>query len=409
MKKFTFENPFRPGAGHIPPHLAGRIKEIGEFNKLLQQKVILDNMVLTGLRGVGKTVLLIDKFKPLAMQQQWLWAGTDLSESASVTEEFLALRMITDLSLVTSNIVFSKKIKETLSLKSIKETVEKKLTFENLVNIYKSIPGLVSDKLRGLLELTWQCIKDSSIKGIVFSYDEAQTLCDRPEKDQYPIALLLDVFQSIQKKNIPFMLVLTGLPTLFPKLVESRTFAERMFHQVFLEKLDENESRQAISTPIKKHNCPIGFTEDSIRLIINQSGGYPYFIQFMCKEIFDIFIQQHEQGTTSSVPIKEIIGKLDIDFFSGRWSRATDRQRQLLAVAASLESPSEEFTVQELVGASKHYTIDPFSSSGANQMLAALIGAGLVYKNRHGKYSFAVPLLDKYIIRQNILKEKNDN
>ncbi len=66
---------------------------------------------------------------------------------------------------------------------------------------------------------------------------------------------MLDVFQSLQKKNIPFMLVLVGLPTLFPKLVEARTFAERMFHVVFLKRLDERDSRDAILKPIKDAKC----------------------------------------------------------------------------------------------------------------------------------------------------------
>ena len=98
-----FTNPFRPGAGHTPPYLAGRTQEQAEFRRLLTQDVILENMVLTGLRGVGKTVLL-ESLKPLAMQDGWLWVGTDLSEAASVSELVLANRIITDLAVVTGNI-----------------------------------------------------------------------------------------------------------------------------------------------------------------------------------------------------------------------------------------------------------------------------------------------------------------
>ena len=90
MTGAAFANPFRPGAGHKPPYLAGRQQETAEFLRLLKQDVILENMVLTGLRGVGKTVLL-DTFKPLAMEQGWAWVGTDLSESSSITEERLGI------------------------------------------------------------------------------------------------------------------------------------------------------------------------------------------------------------------------------------------------------------------------------------------------------------------------------
>src|SRR5437879_4896563 len=67
MPRTTFANPFRPGAGHMPPYLAGRQKEKEEFLRLSDQDLVLENMVLTGLRGVGKTVLL-DTLKPLAIQ-----------------------------------------------------------------------------------------------------------------------------------------------------------------------------------------------------------------------------------------------------------------------------------------------------------------------------------------------------
>ena len=84
---------------------------------------------------------------------------------------------------------------------------------------------------------------------------------------------------------------------------------------------------------------------------------------------------------------------------AGRWAKATDRQRDLLTVAAHLPSCESEFTVQELVEGSKRMLPKPFSSSHVNQMLASLGKAGLVFKNRHGKYSFAVPLLWQFIRR----------
>lgn len=78
-----FQNPFRPRAGHTPPHLAGCEEEKKKFLNFLEQDVIMENMILTGLRGTGKTVLL-DSFKPPAIADGWKWCGTDLSESASI-------------------------------------------------------------------------------------------------------------------------------------------------------------------------------------------------------------------------------------------------------------------------------------------------------------------------------------
>src|SRR5438067_1472656 len=92
-------NPFKPGAGHSPPHLAGREKEKDKFSKLLDQTDIIQNIVLTGLRGVGKTVLMDDVYKPLAVKKNWIWVGSDFSEAAFVDEYSLCLRLLTDLSL----------------------------------------------------------------------------------------------------------------------------------------------------------------------------------------------------------------------------------------------------------------------------------------------------------------------
>lgn len=399
MPETQFRNPFRPGAGHMPPYLAGREEEKEQFERLLEQTDILENMILTGLRGVGKTVLL-ETLKPIAIGEGWLWVGADLSESASVSEDTIALRLLTDLSLVTSALVIDIEEMPAIGFKSKPGIVEQRLDYDMLVAQYQSTPGLVADKLKSALDTVWSVLKQYNCRGLIFAYDEAQNMSDKPEKDQYPLSLLLDVFQSIQRKHIPFMLVLTGLPTLFPQLVEARTFAERMFRVVVLGRLSDSESRDAITRPIQKTGCPIKLDKKSIDLIIEDSQGYPYFIQFVCREVYDAALQKLDTGQKPSVPREAITRKLDVDFFAGRWARATDRQRDLLRAIAHLENCDEEFTVQDVVEKSKELLKNPFSSSHVNQMLAALSKNGLVYKNRHGKYSFAVPLFGQFILRQ---------
>lgn len=397
MSPTEFKNPYRPGAGHMPPYLAGREREYGEFDRLLEQDTILENMVLTGLRGVGKTVLL-ETFKPRAMQAGWLWSGTDLSESASVSELTLAQRLLADLSVVTAAITVDEPAAAGVGF-AAPDARRVPLSYEVLISVFESTPGLASDKIKAVLEFAWQHLRQQDRHRVVFAYDEAQNLTDNANKDQFPLSVLLDVFQSIQKKGIPFMLVLTGLPTLFPKLVDARTFAERMFRVVTLTKLDEEESRQAILKPIDVANCPVRFNEDSVTTIWEESGGYPYFIQFICREVYDVFIQQYAEDQPKPVPVEPIQRKLDADFFAGRWSKVTDRQRQMLWVVANLGHPDEEFTIQELVEEAKRRLAKSFSPSHANQMLGALTDHGLIYKNRLGKYSFAVPLLGRFILR----------
>lgn len=393
------QNPFTPGAGHYPPHLAGRKSEVEHCANLFEQKTIMKNIILTGLRGVGKTVLL-SAMRPIAIKKGWLWCGTDMSESASISEEALAIRILTDLSVVVS--VIPLKGQELPKGFSKPSTKEWRLTYDELLKIFAKSPGLASDKLKATLDIVWQILKSQTIyRGIIFAYDEVQTMQDHAKKDQYPLSLLLDVFQSLQRRGFPFVLFLTGLPTLQLKLVATRTYTERMFETTFLERLSETESREAVEEPMKRLGSPIALTSESIKSIVELSGGYPYFIQFICKEVFDSFIQQHEAKISKPrVPVEEIMRKLDVDFFSGRWANLSDRQQELLQTIATLKNADKEFSVQEIQIKSKGVLEKPFSGSHITQMLGVLADKGIVYRNRHGKYLFAVPMLEQFISRQ---------
>jgi len=183
--------------------------------------------------------------------------------------------------------------------------------------------------------------------------------------------------------------------------VEARTYAERMFQIITLDKLNEKESREAILKPIQAKSCPVTFTEHGISEIIKYSSGYPYFIQFFCKETFDSVLQQVKVGVeVPAVRIPEIVRKLDSDFYSGRWSKVTDRQRELLTIIAKLPTANEEFTIKDIAQKSSEISGKPFKPAYINNMMIKLIDFGLIFKNRRSKYSFAVPLLADYINRQ---------
>src|SRR5436189_162028 len=144
-KQMVYANPFKPGAGRSPPFLAGREHEKKEFAHFLEQETITQNIVLTGLRGVGKTVLMDDAYRPMDCNY--------------------------------------------------------------LIEFFNSPPGLNSDKLKSTLELAWRGVEAVGKQGIVFAYDEAQVVQDQKRKDQYPLAMLLETFQSIQRKGMRAMLL----------------------------------------------------------------------------------------------------------------------------------------------------------------------------------------------------------
>lgn len=395
-----FPNPYRPGAGHAPPYLAGRDREKEEFVGLLNQTPIITNVILTGLRGVGKTVLL-EALKPIAFAENWFWCGTDLSESASVSEDRLVERILADLTPITASIVIAKREQKAYGFTQLTTSKDIHLDYDFLKYIYTSTPGLTADRLRRVIEIVWEHLKTSKRKGIVFAYDEAQVLSDQKDNREFPLSVLLEVFQSLQRKGLPVLLILTGLPTIFPKLVEARTYSERMFHVMTISQLNDDESRKAIEMPLREDRCPVTFTALGVTEVIKQSGGYPYFIQFICREFFDLYIQRLQaQDEDPAIRVVDTIRKLDADFFSARWERLTERQQELLILVSGLPGCDTEFAVHDIVKSSQN-TASPFSQSNVNQQLTRLINLGMVFRNRHGKYSFAVPMLSAFIRRQN--------
>lgn len=310
-----------------------------------------------------------------------------------------------DLAVIASQLVVARRQVPTIGFSPEQKEQTLSLNYDTLSAYYGSRPGLTVDKLKAVLELVWNALPKDSVRGIVFAYDEAQNMADHAGDKQYPLSLVLELFQSVQAKGMRFMFVLVGLPTLFPKLVEARTWAERMFHVVTLGRLSDEASRSAIEKPIKDSKRPIVPTSTMIGEMAAAAGGYPYFIQFIGREVYDVALQKYHKGEPLHISIADITRKLDEDFFSGRWAKATDRIRDLLRVVAELETGENEFTVQEIVAKAKVLVVSGkisanFSSSYANQLLSKSIGAGFVYKNRHGRYLLAVPLLGRFIRRQ---------
>ncbi len=396
------KNPFRPGAGQVPVFLAGRTKETDEFKKVLGQQPVLKNLIISGLRGVGKTVLL-ESFKPLASREKWLWVSNDMSESASISEEKIATRIIADLSVRVSPLISKSTFVTPPGFTRQHEIRNTAINFEDLWLIYQGTPGLTSDKLKAVIQNVRLALKGSDVSGIIFAYDEAQNMSDNAEQNQFPLSLILDVFSALQRdlENIPIILVLTGLPTLFPRLNEARTYTERMFDVIMLGSLSKGHSKAAIKKPIEISKSELTFADETVDDIVNMAGGYPYFLQYICKEVYDAWIGKIENSQQPSVPRAAILNKLDQDFFAPRWDRATYRQQEFLSVIAHLDSCDAEFTAQEIAEKSKEKLEKGFSNSHAVQILKALIDKGLIYRtNKHGKYTFAVPLMGEFIKRQ---------
>ena len=209
---------------------------------LEQDDAVLQNPLLAGFGGAEETAL-VETFRSCARQKKWVWVGTDLAASAGLTEERLAGRLLTNLAAVTSGWMVA--AERTSGMGFIPEFEEREIraTLDVLREIFDGTPGLAQDKLKKIVALAGQWARGQGFRGIVFGCDGIQTLSEREPEEEFPLALLLDVFQSVQRAGVPAMLLFSGLLALPPKLVEARTFSERMFRTISLTRPSGGASR----------------------------------------------------------------------------------------------------------------------------------------------------------------------
>jgi AAA ATPase domain len=406
-KHSLIENPYRPGAGHAPPFLAGRNNEQEHFKRMLRQSYLTDNVLITGLRGFGKTVLL-GQLEKTAETEGWLWVGNDLSESSSLTEERLAMRILTDLAQAISEKIertghANAQMPERLQhrIEQLARADASAFTFDALKAQYEQTPGLPSDRLRAVLLRVTNLVYKVQLKGIILAYDEAQCLCDRVETDQFPMSMLVETVSAIQKKEglAPLMLVLCGLPQVFDALTETRTYTERMFHVMTLERLSRDESRSALTVPLAALPVQLHTPANLIEKVITLTGGYPYLVQFFGRELIEQLLENGGTLSADKFPSSGAFERLDAGLFSARWNRTTDKQRELLGLIASRKTGgSGEFSARELEQL-RHDAGDT-NEANINHILSSLCDRGMLFRTRHGYYAFTVPMSEAMIMRR---------
>ena len=383
------ENPYRPGAGHMPPFLAGRGKEEEHFRRLLRQNFATENILITGLRGMGKTVLLAH-LKQLAEAAGWIWVGNDLSESSSLSEERLALRILTDISESLGRVLNSSEKEQGESTNA---------SFEALKNMYEFTPGLPSDRLRNVLQRLGSLVKSAKARGIVLAYDEAQCLKDRADHNEFPMSMLIETIASLQRKTgtTQYLLVLCGLPQAQDALTEARTYTERMFNVITLERLSRADTHAAFVTPLKSLMPPLCISRELIDKAVDMTHGYPYLIQFFGKELVDELVQNGGTLPANKFPSSSVLNRLDSGLFAARWNKTTDKQREVLNIIACRPAESSiDFSAQEIA----EQSVGELTNGQATQMLQALTERGLLYRTRHGRYAFTVPMSEIMILRR---------
>ena len=244
--------------------------------------------------------------------------------------------------------------------------------------------------IENYLSSNWQIFEMNKYNGVVFLFDEFHFISDDVMRRRFVLTDFIGAINELQKNKIPYHLVLTGLPKLLLNIKKARSYSERMFTTIELNNLSRGEAASAISRPL--NDSPRSFSRDLIDAIVDDTGQYPYFIQFYCRAIIER-IRKKRINLRDYESIKpNITEQLDHDFFSSRIESLTKNEKEVLVSMASIAKEDLEFKDIR--------TTSTISKNSLSQYLSRLETKGLIHRHKHGTYRYSLPLLRDHVIRK---------
>jgi len=382
-------NPYAPGAGTPPPELAGRSDILKDIKIRLQRLRLgrpAKSMMLVGLRGVGKTVLL-DQMRRDAETDGLHTVRIEAPENRSLPALIApALR----LALLHLSKKEAAKDYAVRGLKALAGFASKlKLTYHDIeVGLdYDPEPGLADngDLEADLGTLLMQVGTAARAAGtaVVLFIDELQYV-EEPQ-----MAAFISALHRCAQEQLPVTIVGAGLPQLRARLGEAKSYAERLFDIPEIRPLSPPDAREAIVRPVENEGAKI--EDRAVELIIGKTQGYPYFLQEWGKHAWDIAPAspiRYEDVVNAS---DEAVASLDESFFRVRFDRLTPNEKKYLRAMAELgPEPHRSGDIAHELGRS-------VTSLGPTR--AGLISKGMIWSPTHGNTAFTVPLFDEFMKR----------
>lgn len=376
------------GAGNPPPALTGRETQEQQFRTLLARLgggLSDRSMIVSGLRGVGKTVLLLE-FESIAKDAGWTAPRPFEIKSDTDFRSELADAAYQALLQLSARKALGDRLKSFTGLLrgfKVGASSEGHLEFSFDPNAVSGSTGDLERDLTNLFEELGHTAQEHET-GVVFLVDEMQFLA-RNELEAIAAAM-----HRMSQRKLPVALVGAGLPQLPGLVVEAKSYAERLFAYPKLGPLSEKAARQALVAPAEAEG--VGFQDDALARIISESGCYPAFIQAYGKEAWN-------HAPESPIRDVDVLGaetlihaELDEEFFHVRFEKATEREREYMAAMADLgEGPYRTAQVAERLGRRPSYTSAPRDS---------LIKKGLIYSPDYGEVDFTVPHFAPFMRRR---------
>lgn len=382
-------NPYSPGSGRRPPELVGRTGELEAFDTLVARtrNGLSDRgIVLTGLRGVGKTVLL-NEMHAHAERFDWLTVRLEARRDEAGAA---AVRRVLARELVVAARKLSRRRTLTGRMRQALETI----TAFN-ANIGATGISLGVDLTHGradsgdpevdLLELVEDVAVALGEEGRAFGLfiDEMQDL------DETTVGALLAAQHLAGQREWPFYVIGAGLPNLPRRLTEVRSYAERLFNYRPIGQLPPGDAARALVEPAERLGAT--FTPDALPLLLDAAGGYPYFLQEYGQAVWNLAPEKTFNADDAQAAVQYGLEHLDAGFFTSRWERATPAERRfLLAMAADHDAPSSTSDVARRLGL-KITSLGPYRAN--------LMSKGLVYAPEHGQIAYTVPGMAAFVGR----------
>ncbi|MGB7448706.1 MAG: ATP-binding protein [Ornithinimicrobium sp.] len=408
-------NPYAPGAGQRPPELAGRDEQLEAFGVVLERIARgrpERSMVLTGLRGVGKTVLL-NALRSAAVRAKW---GTGKFEARP--EQRLRRPMAAALHMAVRELGHPRGEELDHVLGVIKAFAQREAPGAKLRDRWN--PGIDAPAVSGradsgdieidLVELLTDVagLAADLGKGVAVFIDEMQDL------GAEDVSALCAACHELSQSSLPLIVVGAGLPHVPAVLSASKSYSERLFRYSRIDRLDRSQAERALRAPAQDEGAD--FEPGALEAMYGATGGYPFFIQAYGKSVWDLAPRSPITAQDVRVGAPEAEVELAVGFFGSRFERATPGEREYLRAMADLGAQTADTGAAEQLATSAgaadgpmdgesvttadvaaHLERTPQSLSPARD---SLLKKGLIYSAERGRIAFTVPHFGRYLRAQ---------
>jgi hypothetical protein len=378
------KNPYTPGAGTRPSELAGRDEEIENFRILLarlREGRPEQSQIITGLRGVGKTVLL-NTFEDYAESVGCLTAFHELTPESNLAE-----MLGRDIQRVLRDLNLSKKMADAvrtgLSALTAFKLADPNTGFELSIDPKKLLERHLTDDFTELFLQVGRAAKDKKAS-IVFFLDEIQFA------DEAEFRALISALHRASQKQLPLTVAAAGLPHIPGLAGEARSYAERLFRFPRIGALDDADARAALVVPAEREDAT--YEEAAVAKTLELTQGYPFYIQEYGKHIWNLAPASPITAADVECAAPRADEALDRGIYEVRIQRATQKDRSYLRAMAELGSgPYKVGAVAKAMGS---------TTTALSTLRQKLLEAGLIYATEdHGYIDFTVPRFDEFMRR----------